>query len=60
MLFHMSIAAADPAHVAGVIAELWGGEALPFPPVSDDGWIVLASDDRGTAMEVYPLDTVLR
>ena len=60
MLFHMSIAAADPARVAGVIAELWGGEALPFPPVSDDGWIVLAGDDRGTAMEVYPLDTVLR
>jgi len=60
MLFHMSIAAADPAHVAAAFAELWGGAALPFPPVSDDGWIVLADDARGTALEVYPLGTVLR
>lgn len=60
MLFHMSIAAKDPRHVAGVIAEFWGGEALPFPPVSDDGWIVMAGDDRGSALEVYPVDTVLR
>ncbi|MBP2302243.1 hypothetical protein [Azospirillum picis] len=60
MLFHVSIAAHDPRHVAGVIAELWGGEALLFPPVSDNGWIVLAGDDRRTALEVYPIDTVLR
>lgn len=60
MLFHVSIAAHDPRHVAEVIAELWGGEALFFPPVSDNGWIVLAGDDRRTAMEVYPIDTVLR
>lgn len=59
MLFHMSIAARAPRHVAGVIAELWGGEALPFPPISDDGWIAMAGDDRGTAMEVYPADCVL-
>jgi hypothetical protein len=60
MLFHMSIAAHQPQHVAEVIAELWAGEALPFPPVSDDGWIVLAGDERRTALEVYPVDTVLR
>jgi len=60
MLFHMSIAAENPRHVAGVIAEFWGGEAFPFPPVSDDGWIAFAGDDRATAMEVYPLNTVLR
>jgi hypothetical protein len=60
MLFHMSIAAHDPQHVAGVIAELWGGTALAFPPVSDNGWIVLADDDRRTGMEVYPIGTVLR
>ena len=60
MLFHMSIAAENPRHVAKVIAEFWGGEAFPFPPVSDDGWIALAGDERATAMEVYPLDTVLR
>lgn len=60
MLFHMSIAAHDPRNVARVIAEFWGGEAFPFPPVSDNGWIVFAGDDRGTGMEVYPIDTVLR
>jgi hypothetical protein len=60
MLFHMSIAAEDPQHVAGVLAELWQGEARPFPPVSDDGWVALAGDERGTLIEVYPHGTVLR
>ncbi|MDF0486598.1 hypothetical protein PX554_00520 [Sphingomonas sp. H39-1-10] len=60
MLFHMSMSANDHRKVAAVIAELWNGKALPFPPVSDDGWIVLAGDDRGTAIEVYPAGTVLR
>jgi hypothetical protein len=60
MLFHLSIAAQNPRHVASFIAELWGGEALPFPPISDDGWIAFAGDERGTAIEVYPADIVLR
>lgn len=59
MLFHLSIAAKDPRHVAEVIAELWGGRAMPFPPVSDNGWMAAAGDDRGTAIEVYPIDIVL-
>lgn len=29
MLFHLSIDADDPRHVAEVIAELWGGRAFP-------------------------------
>lgn len=60
MLFHLSIAAHDPQHVAQVIAEFWRGEAFPFPPVTPGSWIALAGDDRGTAIEVYPIDTVLR
>lgn len=60
MLFHVSIAAHDPRHVAQVLAEIWGGDALPFPPVSNNGWIALADDDRGSAIEVYPIGTVLR
>lgn len=60
MLFHLSIAAHDPRHVAEVIAEFWRGEAFPFPPVTPGSWIALAGDDRGTAIEVYPVDTVLR
>jgi hypothetical protein len=60
MLFHLSIAARDPQHVATVIAEFWRGEAMPFPPVTPGSWIAMAGDDRGTAVEVYPLGTVLR
>lgn len=60
MLFHLSIAARDPQHVAEVIAEFWRGEACPFPPVTPGSWIALAGDERGTAIEVYPLGTVLR
>jgi len=29
-IFHASIAAMDPQHVAEVVAELWGGEAMEF------------------------------
>jgi len=60
MIFHVSIAASEPRRVATVLAELWGGTAAPFPPVSDDGWIVFADDDRGSAIEIYPEGTVLR
>jgi hypothetical protein len=60
MLFHMSIAARDPERVARAIAELWSGEARLFPPISDGSWIALARDERGSALEVYPLGTVLR
>ena len=60
MLFHLSIAARDPRHVAEVIAEMWRGEAYSFPPVAPGSWIALACDDRGTAIEVYPMGTVLR
>jgi hypothetical protein len=56
----MSIAANDPKHVAEVIAEFWGGEAFPFPPVAENCWIAVAGDARGSALEVYPADVVLR
>jgi hypothetical protein len=60
MLFHMSIGADDPQHVASVIAEIWGGRAMRFPPVSDNGWVALSGDERGTTIEVYPQGIVLR
>jgi len=60
MLFHMSIAAHDPRNVAEVVAELWDGEALPFPPVAKGSWVAFAGDDRSTILEVYPLGTELR
>lgn len=59
MLFHLSIDADDPRHVAEVIAELWGGAAFPFPPVTEGSWIAMAGDARATAVEVYPRGTEL-
>lgn len=59
MLFHVSIDADDPQHVAEVIAELWGGAALPFPPVMVGSWMAMAGDERRTTVEVYPRGTEL-
>jgi hypothetical protein len=59
MIFHLSIDADDPQRVATVLAELWGGEALPFPPVYPGSWVALAGDERGTMIEVYPAGVTL-
>ena len=59
MIFHLSIDANDPRHVAEVLAELLGGEALPFPPVSEGSWVAMAGDERGTTVEIYPAGTDL-
>lgn len=57
MLFHVSLEADDPRHVAHVFAEIFGGAAAPFPPIGDDSWVALAGDDRGTMIEVYARGT---
>lgn len=58
MIFHASLPADDPARVARVLAELWQGEDLPFPP-----WpgarVVFASDARNSTLEVYPRAQVM-
>ena len=59
MLFHVSIEADRPAHVAEVLAEFWGGRAMPFPPVGVGSWMAFAGDDRSTIVEVYPRGTEL-
>jgi hypothetical protein len=59
MLFHISMAAERPRQAAMLIAELWGGRAYPFPPVAEGSWIAMAGDDRGSAVEVYPIGTEL-
>ena len=59
MIFHLSIDADDPRHVATVLAELFGGEALPFPPVAEGSWLAMAGDERGSGVEVYPRGTGL-
>ena len=54
MIFHFSIDADDPQRVGAVIARLWRGEALPFPPVANGSVIVMAGDHRNSAIEIYP------
>ena len=58
MLHHLSVAVDNPGHVASVLAELFQGRRFPFPPFPG-GYIVLAGDDYGTAIEVTPAGTEL-
>lgn len=55
MIIHASIPADEPERVARALAELWRGEAVPFPPV-ERAWIAFAHDGRGTEIEVCPRD----
>jgi hypothetical protein len=59
MLFHLSIDADDPKHVAEVFAEIWNGRAVPFAPVAVGSWMALAGDERNNLIEVYPRGTEL-
>ncbi|KNH08393.1 hypothetical protein BRCH_00255 [Candidatus Burkholderia brachyanthoides] len=58
MIFHASIPARDPQHVAHILTELWGVFAAPFPSFPDS-WMAVAGDDRGAIIEVYPHDRVI-
>jgi hypothetical protein len=56
VIFHISIAADDPKRTATMLAELWRGEAFPFPMVGKGSWVAHAGDDRRSTIEVYPRD----
>lgn len=60
MIFHLSIAAKNPQHVAGVLAEIWRGQSMPFPPVAVGSWMAVAGDERNTLIEVYPFGCELK
>jgi hypothetical protein len=53
MLFHASIPADEPERVARIIAELWRGQVLPFPPFPG-AFMAWSGDDRRTVIDVYP------
>lgn len=59
MIFHLSIEADDPQRTAEVLAEIWGGAALPFPPVGVGSWMTFSDADNGTMVEVYPRGTAM-
>ena len=58
MINHISIGVHNPEKVANVLNELWNGYAYPFPP-SPKSFIVFADDNRGTLVEIIPINTVL-
>jgi len=59
MIHHLSMAARDPKHVAGVLAEIMGGKAIPFPP-NPGSVFALQLDENGSGVEVYPAGTELQ
>lgn len=58
MINHISIAVENPEQVANVIAELWNGMVVPFPP-APGSFMVFANDGKGSAVEITPSGTVL-
>lgn len=58
MIHHISIAAENPLRVAQVLAEIFQGQVAPFPP-HPGSYMVLALDEQGTMIEVYPDQTEL-
>lgn len=59
MIHHVSIPARDPAHVAGVLAELVGGYAGPFVGPIPGAWVVYEEDRFGSGIEIYPEQTTV-
>lgn len=53
MIHHISISAQNPQQTAQVLAEVLKGQAVSFPP-HPGSYMVVAMDEYGTAIEVYP------
>lgn len=58
MLHHISVGVQNPYHVAEVLAEILQGSVIPFPP-NPGSYVVLAGDEFGTMLELYPAGTEL-
>jgi hypothetical protein len=57
-LIHASIPADDPHKAAEVLAELMGGEALPFPPAGPHGRMAWSGDGR-VSLEIVPRGSLI-
>ena len=57
-LIHASIPADDPHKVAEVLAEMMGGEALPFPPAGPSGRMAW-SGDGSISLEIVPRGSLI-
>jgi len=58
VIHHLSIPVQNPAHVASVLAELFGGSVTRFGPYPNS-YIAWAGDEFGSAIELYPIGTEL-
>jgi hypothetical protein len=59
MIHHISFAVNNPRHVAKVVAEIWQGQAIPFPN-HPGSYMTLRLDHYGSAIEFIPKGTVLK
>ena len=59
MIHHISIPAADPQHVAEVLAELMNGYAGAFIGPVPGAYVAYAQDAHGSGIEVYPERTIV-
>ncbi|WP_299615869.1 hypothetical protein [uncultured Tateyamaria sp.] len=55
-LAHLSIDAQNPQHIAGILAQIMAGTAMPFPPCPG-AFVAFDHADDGIGIEVYPLGT---
>lgn len=53
MIAHASLPADNPRRVAEVLAEIMGGEALPFPPGGESTWMAWSADEA-IELEIAP------
>lgn len=60
MIYHMSFGVQDTHHVAHVLAELLGAQAIqaPTPPFPYGAWLVCTGDTHGSFLEIVPQTTV--
>ena len=58
MINHISIGVHNPEKVANVLAELWNGIVVPFPPCPNS-YMVFANDGKGSGVEITPINTIL-
>ncbi len=55
---HASIPADNPRQAAAVLAEMLGGEALPFPPAGPEAWMAWSADGQ-VELEIAPRGALL-
>lgn len=53
MTYSIAISVKDPTRVTKALVEIWQGRTIPLP-LLPNSYIVMAQNDQGTPIEVYP------